>query len=54
MQKEINPIYYSAEDIDNKIDHCEQIYRNKNMRVAFKMTNEAFPESLDCILQELT
>ncbi|MGF7059502.1 GNAT family N-acetyltransferase [Brassicibacter mesophilus] len=48
----INPIYHSKEDINNKVDHCEQIYRNKNMRVVFKMTNEAFPESLDCILQE--
>jgi ribosomal protein S18 acetylase RimI-like enzyme len=48
----INPIYYSNEDVQVKIDYCEKIYKEKNLRTIFKITENSFPEDLDRVLEE--
>lgn len=48
----INPINGSTLDVHEKIAHCEQIYRERNQPVVFKMTNAVYPSNLDAILAE--
>lgn len=48
----INPIYFSNQDVDFKIKTVEQMYRNKNLKVVYKMTKQVSPENLDLILDE--
>ncbi len=43
----INPLYYSKEEIDKKIDYCEILFKNKNLPVVFKLTKESEPVGLD-------
>lgn len=46
----INPVYSSARDINQKIAHCESVYRQRGLRVVFKMTDAVYPHNLDVIL----
>lgn len=48
----IQPLYFSTRDIDEKISTCEEFYRNKNLRAAFKMTGAVYPQDLDEILDQ--
>ncbi|MED4036209.1 GNAT family N-acetyltransferase [Niallia taxi] len=48
----INPIYFSKEDVHDKIETVEQMYRKKNLKVVYKMTKQVSPENLDFILEE--
>ncbi len=48
----INPIYYSTYDLNQKIEECEKIYSNNNLRTTFKITPFVKPENLDDILEE--
>ena len=47
----INPIYFSNEDLDNKIKIAEQMYRVRNLKVVYKMTQQVSPENLDKTLE---
>ncbi|MBI5033401.1 MAG: GNAT family N-acetyltransferase [Chloroflexi bacterium] len=48
----INPIYDGADNVEEKIRFCEEIYRRKHLPVVFKMTKTAQPENLDSILAD--
>ncbi|MGP4040131.1 GNAT family N-acetyltransferase [Gracilibacillus sp. D59] len=48
----VNPIYDSQEDIQQKIEECEKIYREKGLRVIYKLTKQVFPKQLDQILEQ--
>lgn len=48
----INPIYLSTRGVATKITACEAMYRERNLRVVFKMTRAVFPEKLDKTLEE--
>jgi ribosomal protein S18 acetylase RimI-like enzyme len=43
----VNPLYASARDVDEKIQACEALYRDKGLPVVFKMTAESQPRGLD-------
>jgi ribosomal protein S18 acetylase RimI-like enzyme len=47
----VNPIYDSKLDINFKIDHCENLYRSRDLPVCFKITNIAQPIGIDNILE---
>jgi ribosomal protein S18 acetylase RimI-like enzyme len=46
----VNPIYESRIKTDTKIEHCEQLYRERGLPVCFKITDIAQPVGLDVIL----
>lgn len=46
----VSPIYHSTLPIDEKISHCEQVYRKRGLDTVFKMTSSVRPEYLDEIL----
>ena len=46
----VNPIYLGNKNVYEKIQRCEQIYFNKNLRPIFRITPLAYPENLDEIL----
>jgi len=48
----INPIYSSNEDLTDKIEIAEQMYRKRNLKVVYKMTQQVSPEHLDRTLEE--
>ncbi len=48
----IQPLYFSTQNIDEKIRTCEEFYRNRNLRAAFKMTASVYPQDLDEILDQ--
>lgn len=48
----INPIYPSYEDLCNKIEIVNQIYRSRNLKTVYKMTKQALPENLDETLEK--
>ncbi|WP_339184019.1 GNAT family N-acetyltransferase [Oceanobacillus sp. FSL W7-1293] len=48
----IQPIFYSTYELEQKIDACEKIYSEKNLRTIFKITPFIQPENLDDILKE--
>ncbi|MBI5300692.1 MAG: GNAT family N-acetyltransferase [Chloroflexi bacterium] len=48
----INPMYASARDVNAQIEFCEQVYREKQLPVVFKMTTAVHPENLDAVLAE--
>ncbi|MFD1388607.1 GNAT family N-acetyltransferase [Oceanobacillus oncorhynchi subsp. oncorhynchi] len=48
----IQPIYYSTYKLEQKIDACEKVYSEKNLRTIFKITPFIQPENLDDILKE--
>jgi ribosomal protein S18 acetylase RimI-like enzyme len=43
----INPIYASTLPVDDKIAHCEALYRAKQLPTVFKLTAESNPAALD-------
>lgn len=43
----VNPLYSSNIDIDEKIGFCENLYREKNLPVVFKLTPFVYPYDLD-------
>jgi len=47
----INPIFFSNEDIKEKIKHCEETYAAHQLKTVFKMTPFIQPENLDEILE---
>lgn len=46
----VNPLYASTNDVEAKIQFCEEIYRRHNLPVVFKMTAAAQPADLDARL----
>jgi N-acetylglutamate synthase len=48
----VNPLYPSNMDIDEKLQFCENLYREKKLPVVFKVTPEVHPGNLDNILRE--
>jgi ribosomal protein S18 acetylase RimI-like enzyme len=46
----INPIYPSCDDVGDKIQTCERLYRDRGLKVVFKMTSAVYPEFLDDVL----
>src|SRR5512136_30546 len=46
----INPIYPSGGDVSEKIQTCEQLYRDRGLNVVFKMTSAVYPAGLDDVL----
>jgi ribosomal protein S18 acetylase RimI-like enzyme len=48
----VNPLYASSRDVEEKIRHCEHLYRSKGLSVIFKMTHESQPHGLDELLAQ--
>lgn len=48
----VNPIYYSTYDLNQKIEECEKLYLDNDLRPTFKITPFVKPENLDDILDE--
>jgi len=48
----INPIYFSTEDLNKKIETTEQMYRERNLKVVYKMTQQVSPDQLDRTLEK--
>jgi N-acetylglutamate synthase len=46
----VNPLYASEQDTDAKLRACEQFYRERGLKVVFKMTAASQPERLDTFL----
>lgn len=46
----VNPIYLGTQNVNQKIQYCQQIYLNKNLKPIFRVTPLAHPENLDEIL----
>jgi len=47
----INPIYQSLENIDEKIDKCEIIFRKENLKPMYRITPFVYPSNLDELLE---
>ena len=47
----VNPVYFSNENIHDKIEECEKIFKKKNIPIVFKITPKIFPNNLDKILE---
>jgi ribosomal protein S18 acetylase RimI-like enzyme len=45
------PLYGSKNDVLDKIKYCEAVYRNKNLRVLFKISSATKPAELDDVLE---
>jgi GNAT superfamily N-acetyltransferase len=48
----VNPLYSSTIDIEEKLGFCENLYREKNLPVVFKLTPAVYPHDLDERLAE--
>jgi N-acetylglutamate synthase len=48
----VNPIYGSTLDLEEKINHCEQIYTKQKLPSRFRITDEVYPTDLPKILSE--
>jgi ribosomal protein S18 acetylase RimI-like enzyme len=46
----INPIYPSFDDVGDKIQTCESLYRERGLNVVFKVTSAVYPAGLDDVL----
>ena len=46
----VNPLYASEQDTDAKLRACEQLYRDRGLKVVFKMTAASQPDGLDAFL----
>jgi N-acetylglutamate synthase len=46
----INPLYTSTLDLEEKIDFCENTYRQQKLEVVFKLTSAACPATLEYVL----
>jgi GNAT superfamily N-acetyltransferase len=49
----VNPVYSGTQAVDQKIQRCIQIYRQKNLRPIFRITPLVQPQNLDEILAGL-
>lgn len=47
----VNPLYSSTLAINQKIAHCEALYKARGLRTIFKMTEAVHPLDLDIILE---
>lgn len=47
----VNPIYHSNDDLENKIQYCENIFKTQNLTPVYKMAPEVNPENLDAVLE---
>ena len=43
----VNPLYSSNIDIEEKLEFCESLYREKNLPIVFKLTPSVYPYDLD-------
>ncbi|KAB8127377.1 GNAT family N-acetyltransferase [Gracilibacillus oryzae] len=48
----INPLYSSNDEIKEKIEKMENIYRQEKLKVVYKLTTNVFPKELDGILEQ--
>ncbi|MED3687678.1 GNAT family N-acetyltransferase [Peribacillus butanolivorans] len=48
----INPIYFSHEDLQSKIENSEHMYLERNIKVVYKITPQASPSNLDSVLEK--
>src|SRR5690349_24012374 len=48
----VNPLYPSNIDIEEKLRFCENLYREKNLPLVFKLTPLVYPHDLDERLAE--
>ncbi|MFP4662210.1 MAG: GNAT family N-acetyltransferase [Halanaerobiales bacterium] len=48
----INPLYSPVENIDEKIDYCETLFRQKDLPIVYKLTEESQAIELDKLLEE--
>jgi len=46
----VNPLYASQQETDAKIRACERWYRDRGLKVVFKMTAASQPDGLDALL----
>lgn len=48
----INPIYASTDDddLESKIQYCENIFKTRNLTTVYKMTSAVYPKNLDAVL----
>ena len=46
----VNPLYPSEQATDAKLRACEQLYRDRGLKVVFKMTAASQPDGLDAFL----
>lgn len=48
----VNPIYYSSYDLNQKIEECEKLYSDIDLRPTFKIAPFVKPGNSDDILKE--
>lgn len=48
----INPLYFSKGNLKRKIENIEQIYKARNLKVVYKMTDQVHPSDLDKVLEK--
>jgi len=46
----VNPLYASQQEVGEKVQVCEQLYRERGLKVVFKMTAASQPDGLDAFL----
>lgn len=47
----VNPLYGSSVDVDEKIETCEDLYRERGLRPIFRLTPFVAPPDLDLVLE---
>lgn len=47
----INPVHFSEEDLNSKLEYCQKLYLQKNLKVVYKLTSQIHPEDLDTVLE---
>jgi GNAT superfamily N-acetyltransferase len=47
----VNPVYPSSFDTQEKIEICEKMYSERNLKTVFKMTEKVHPPDLDHMLE---
>jgi hypothetical protein len=47
----VNPLYFSNDDVVDKIKHCERIFASHHLKTTFKITPFIQPKNLDEILK---
>ena len=48
----VNPIYFSNEELKRKVEKSEQLFREKKLRVVYKLTSVVYPGDLDSTLEK--
>jgi hypothetical protein len=48
----VNPLYPSNVNVVDKLQFCENLYRERGLPVVFKITPSVYPDNLDDILKE--